>query len=529
MFLLLLALSLSQPEVAVELPDTVRSGEVFQVRLTVTGSDLSDIGFVPAYSSGLEHLGTGSMNSFSSVTTPSGTRVTSSTVFTVRLSARSPGTHTAGPFRITSSGTTIYTTEEFSLTAVGSGPSPGSASGGSTVGGAGGRTGEEVAWMEVDIDTTGRVYPGETFSVDYYIFKRVPSAEVVDLYLEPSDFASSELVDDIDRLQWVRDKNGYYRTWLATVEVTPVFACTLSLPVLRGRIGLPGGMLRPSREHLISTRGARIPVYPFPESGRPDNFTGIAGGISFSISRLSGCYSPAGETGVRISASGPGAAQLSSLPELTVDGPAEVLPGRSFDAGGDTRIWNVLVQPSDSGTVIIGPDSVAWFDTESESYRQAVIPACTLSVYPIARRPADLSFLNAGNGGSASFWLVLVLIILLSASLFLLLRHRRRSAATADVMAAGDIEELLTALGNRLSVLLTGSHSYMGSEELDEALDGTSLDVILARRVLRHWKDLELMLSGRRVTPEQLNQLKDRSMELIMEIETEMKGEEEPS
>lgn len=527
MFLLFLALNLSQPEVAVELPDTVRSGEVFQVRLTVTGRDLSDIGFVPAYSSGLEHLGTGSMNTFSSVTTPSGTRVTSSTVFTIRLSARSPGTHTVGPFRITSSGTTIYTTEEFSLTAVSSSPSHGTASGSSTGGGTGGRTGEEVAWMEVDIDTTGRVYPGQTFSVDYYIFKRVPSAEIVDLYLEPSDYASSELVDDIERLQWVRDKNGFYRTWLATVEVTPVFACTLSLPVLRGRIGLPGGMLRPSREHLISTRGTRIPIYPFPESGRPENFTGITGEISFTSARESGCYSPAGETGVRISASGPGAAQLSRLPELTVDGPAEVLPGRPFDASGDTRVWNVLVQPSDSGTVIIGPDSVAWFDTDSEYYLQAVIPACTLSVYPIARRTADLSFLTVDDGKSTSVWIIIVLIILLSASLFLLLRHRRKSAATADVMAAGDIEELLTALGNRLSVILTGSHRYMGSEELDEALDGTSLDVILARRVLRHWKDLELMLSGRKVTLEQLNHLKDKSMELIREIETEMNSNEE--
>lgn len=528
MFLLLLCLTLSPPEVSVDIPDTVRTNDVFQMRIIVTGSDLSDIGFTPAYSSGLEHLGTGSMNSFSSVTTPSGTSVTSSTVFTVRLSARSSGTHTVGPVNVTSYGITIYTTDEFALTAVGSGSYGGSGTGRTGVG-TGGRTGEEVAWMEVDIDTTGRIYPGQTFRVDYNICKRVPSAEVVDLYLEPSDYATSELVDDIDRLQWSRDKNGVYWTWLAAVEVTPAFACTLSLPVLRGRVALPGGTLRPSRDHLISTRGTRIAVYPFPESGKPENFTGITGEISFTSARTSGCYSPAGETGVRITASGPGAARLNRLPELTVTGPADVLPGRPFDPANDTRVWNVLVEPTDSGTVVIGPDSVAWFDAESESYRQAHIPACTLSVYPIARRTADLSFLNADDDSSTAVWVILVLVILIAASCFLLMRHRRRSAGTADVMAAGDIEELLTALGNRLAVLLTGSHSYMGSEELDEALNGTSLDVILSRRVLRHWKDLELLLSGREVTPEQLNTLKDISMELIEELQADLNGEEASS
>ncbi|MBN2586681.1 MAG: BatD family protein, partial [Candidatus Fermentibacteraceae bacterium] len=348
------------------------------------------------------------------------------------------------------------------------------------------------------------------------------SAEVVDLFLEPADYATSRLSDDIEQLQWVREKDGVYRTWLATIDVTPAFACTLSLPVLRGRIGLPGGMIRSSREYVISSYGATIPVFPFPERSMPDNFTGITGELSFSSERITRGYSAGGERCIRVTARGPGSTRLEQLPRLTVSGPAQVRPGRCATAQNGERSWFVLVEPSDSGSVVVGPDSLAWFDTESETYRQAVIPPCTLSVYPISLTDADLSFLEDDGGNSALFWIMTVSIMLL-ASIFLILRYRSRVCVPADVMDAVDVEELLTALGDRLSVLLTGSRCYMGSEELDEILDRSSVDVILSRRLLRHWKDLELLLSGRTVSQDQLSRLKNKSRELLGEVSAELK------
>ncbi len=514
--LFLAALTLAAPDVHIILPDTVQTGEVFQCEITVEGQDLSNVACVPVYSEGLEHMGTGSMHSFSSVSTPSGTRVSSSTVLTMRFAAWSPGTHTLGPFSITSSGRVIYTSDEFTVTALGAGSSASVTP----------REPENepmnaLAWMEVAIDTTGRIYPGQTFNVDYYICKSVPSAEVVDLFLEPADYATSRLTDDIEQLQWVRDKNGVYRTWLATMAVTPAFACTLSLPVLRGRIGLPGGMIRPSREYLISSEGATIPVYPFPEHDMPDNFTGVTGEVSFSSERVTRGYSSGGERCIKITARGPGSSRMEQLPQLTVNGPASVRPGRCTTSQDGARSWFVLVEPSDSGNVVIGPDSLAWFDTGSEVYRQAIIPPCTLSVYPISLTDADLSFLEEDDGNSALFWVMTVSIMLL-ASTFLILRYRNRVCIPADVMDAGDVEELLTVLGDRLSMLLTGSRCYMGSEELDEILDQSSVDVILSRRLLRHWKDLELMLSSRTVSADQLGRLKNKSRELLGEVSAEI-------
>jgi hypothetical protein len=175
------------------------------------------------------------------------------------------------------------------------------------------------------------------------------------------------------------------------------------------------------------------------------------------------------------------------------------------------------VEPTDSGTVIVGPDSIGWFDTDSESYRQAVIPACTLSVYPITGSSADLSVLDDHKKNTTVFWLIAAGLLLLGAIL-LILRFRSRIAAPVDIMAAGDVEELLTALGDRLSLILTGSRGYIGSEELDELLDKSPVDVIVARRLLRHWKDLELLLSSRKANPEQLETLKRKSSELLRTV-----------
>lgn len=522
MLLLLASVILAGPEVTVVVPDTVNTGEVFTCEVTVEGEDLQGIDCQPVYSRDLQHLVTGSMHSMSSVSTPSGTRVTASTTFSMSFAAWSSGDHTIGPMSITSSGRTIYTTDQYTVTAIGGASATGPPQGG---GQEAVEPPDEIAWIEVVIDTTGRVYPGQTFEVDYYICKSVPSADVVDLYLEPSDYATSRLSDDIEQLQWSRDKSGTYRTWLATLEVTPAFACTLSLPVLRGRIGLPGGMIRPSREYLISTEGTSIPVYPFPLSGMPDNFSGITGSIEFDVSRISRGYSAGGERCLKVTASGPGAERLRQLPELTVEGPAVLRPGRCSVDDDGSRVWNVLVEPSDSGRVIVGPDSIAWFDTSEHVYRQSYIPSCTLSVYPVSLRSADLSNLIEDSGDRSLFWVIIVSVMLFM-SFVLIVRYRSRVSAPADVMEAGDVEELLTAMGDRLSVMLTGSRSYMGFQELDEILESRSIDVILSRRLLRHWKDLELMLSGREITEEHLQRLREKSVEILGEVAGEVDGEE---
>ncbi len=516
MVLLLLSVFLATPDYSVDVPDSVRTGAVFIFELTLTGEDLGSVECMPVFSDGLEYIGSSSSHSFSSFTTPSGTTVSSEIRLLMSFIASAEGIHTIGPLMLTSSGRTICEIPALTVAALGNIQNTASTDVPQET------RHEEIAWMEIEIDTTGRVYPGQTFNVDFFIYKTRRNAEIVDLFLEPSDFASSKLLDNFEELQWVRCKNGDYRTWLATLEVTPAFACTLSLPVLRGRIGIPGGMMRPFTECYISTEGERIPVYPFPELGKPENFNGITAEISFQIERVTRGYSAAGERCIQLSISGQGYSQLQEPPELTVAGPAELLPGRSFALTHDTNAWYILVEPTDSGTVIIGPDSIAWFDTDRAEYSQAIIPACTVSVYPITSRPVDLSVLQDNDSGSSLLWIVTVSLLLIL-FITILVRYRNRIAGNApEISEVNDIEELLTAIGYKLSEMLTGSRSYMGSQELDEALDDKAVDALISRGLLRHWKDLELMLSERTVKAEHLERLKKKSLELIRELKMEL-------
>ncbi len=460
-------------------------------------------------------MGSNTMHSFSSISTSAGRSINSETLLSMKFMAIAEGIHTIGPFRITSNRTLICEIPADSITVTGETPYRGTTSINTES--------EILAWIEIEIDTTGRVYPGQTFQIDYYIYKTQRNAEIVDLSLDAAEYASSSLIEDSSELRWVRCKNGHFKTWLAAMEITPAFACSLELPVLRGRIGIPGGFYRRSLEHQISSEGSWIAVFPFPEEGQPANFTGITEEIFFSLDETLSCYSQAGEKCIQLSAAGPGASQLESVPYLTVSGPATVLTGpllREPDGGEVT--CRILVEPDDSGIVMVGPDSLAWFDTDSIIYHQAFIPPCTLSVHaPHQTAIIEVDF-NEGNR-NISFLLILSSVLLVTAIVFIMMKTRfGRNRFIPEINDAQDPEELLTALEYEFSKLLTGSPCYMGSEELDEALDARDTDNLLKGRLLRQWKDIELMLSGRKISAEQLERLKHTCIELIQELSADL-------
>lgn len=517
MVILLCFLSLfsSLPDIDVSFPDSVREGDSFSVDITLTGMDVRSIECTPLCSGGLRFLGSNTMHSFSSITTSSGRSMRSETVLSMNFVAIEEGIHIIGPFRITSNGTLICEVPADSINTTGESPVNRTTSISTES--------EILAWIEIEIDTTGRIYPGQPFQIDYYINKTQRNAEIVDLYLDASEYASSSLIEDSDELRWVRCKNGHFRTWLAALEIIPAFACSLELPVLRGRIGIPGGFYRRSLEHQISSEGSWIPVFPFPEEGQPANFTGISEEIFFSLNRTTGGYSQSGEKCILLSITGPGASQIESVPSLTISGPASMLTGPLLkypDRGEAT--CRILIEPNDTGIVIIGPDSLAWFDTISELYRQSFIPPCTLSVHtPHQTAVIEIDF--SEDNRTSSLLLIISSVLLVTAVIFLVLRKRFScNSSIKDINNAQDTEELLTALEYEISELLTGSPCYMGSEELDEALDDRDVDGILKGRLLRQWKDIELKLSGRSISTEQLNRLKHTCLELVQELSTDL-------
>jgi hypothetical protein len=183
-----------------------------------------------------------------------------------------------------------------------------------------------------------------------------------------------------------------------------------------------------------------------------------------------------------------------TLPVITVSGPASLLEAGSGEEEGE-RWWDLVISPTDSGTVVLGPDSVPWFDRASRTYRQAFIEPCTLFV---AGRPelCDSAILAENDVHQDRPMLALLALApAMAVGAFFLYKWyaaRRRRLETSE---ARDPEELLTAFELGLASMLTGRPRPIGADGLEEALVALCVPQILQRRLLRHWKDLEQMMA----------------------------------
>lgn len=148
MVFLLLSLFLTAPDVSVNVPDSVQAGEVFLCEITLIGENLTSLDCQPLFSNGLQYMGSSSMHSFSTVTTPAGTSVSSEIRLLISFRASIEGTHTIGPLILTSSGRILYEIPAMTVTAHGN--IPGTVSTDSPQG----ARQNEIAWMEIEIDTT---------------------------------------------------------------------------------------------------------------------------------------------------------------------------------------------------------------------------------------------------------------------------------------------------------------------------------------------------------------------------------------
>jgi hypothetical protein len=264
-----------------------------------------------------------------------------------------------------------------------------------------------------------------------------------------------------------------------------------------------------------------VPVYPFPDGERPSNWNGSLTDSVFIVLEKLDIYSgQGGEHYLRFTVTGPGAASLEELPELTLGGPGRLLRGDSGE-GQNKKWWDLIVDPTDTGQVVIGPDSIAWFDRESARFVQAYVPACTLIVEQLPWNPVELEFEPEGAGGF-SFWLYAAIVLVSITILFLLIRTFRRRSGAVHIEAATDSEELMTGFEAGLSSILRGRAGYLGSEELSDLLDEHDVDNILGRRIIRFWKDVEQLLAGREPPEDEFLRMREYAIQLIDELDEKL-------
>lgn len=506
-FLLLLCLSAQSDRVTVSLPDSVRSGDSFIVTISSSDPSCSSIMCSPDFSTGLQYVSSRTMRSFSSSSIGGVTTTRQECVLQMVFRALEPGIQWIGPFRITmvGGGNAVMPAETLLVT-------------GSIVqGGPGlGRRAGRRNWIETEVESSA-IYPGVPFRVSYSLCT-TQLVKSIESYWTPPSNGVARVCEYPEVVQWERRPDGTRRGTFIVLEVTASAPGRILLPILQAditTIAQPFSGLGRGGDLTVFSDSVFATVSEFPDSGRPAGFMGIADSLYFEIEI--GERHQGRDASVSLTASGPGAAYLDHSPPLTVSGPARLIPVSSVETESGRR-WDMVLCPSDSGLVTIGPDSVAWLDVESGRYRMACVPACSVrvssppelcddSVSPEmqSRRRSSLEVLAAAG----------VAVLLGAVILLKWAGARGRSASPAE---ASDAEELLTSFESELSRILTGKRKPLGPDGIADLLEDRGASQILQRRLVRHWRDLEQMMAGREVRQADLEKARKTCLEIIDEV-----------
>ena len=303
-----------------------------------------------------------------------------------------------------------------------------------------------------------------------------------------------------------------------------------------------------TRDAMISSNETVLNVKPFPEAGRPDNFTGLVGWYS-AKAELEPKIVKAGESAtVTLTVLGrcnvrhipdlefpklPGVKVYSDQPGFTEQRTPQGLAGK--------KVMKWALVPQTEETITIPPFSISFFDTEKGKYATSSTPPLTLEVQPgeapQALQPLPLTdaapvplkqkvkllgedilsihetpqAADPGSGGDINSGAAL-LILLLPFTPFLgsiLLRRMRKKTpgqikARASKKALGEFTravnnltpeqapDIQKALQEYLSARLNPDAAAMTSSEAKETLSALQLEDGLLNEFIKLFSDLEI-------------------------------------
>lgn len=501
----------------VECPDTVRAGETFSLTVRCVSSACTGISSgSPVTGPGLQFVGSATSASSATVNTPTGT--TRQNQFTLELLfvAVSPGEWTLGPVEIDARGAGGFTVPRRTVVVTGSG----AASSGTSQTQVPSR-GHSWITPEIRNDTRGRVYPGIPVTIDYYIYS---SYNITDISYAWSGAERGVITvtEEVPSIEWQHSRvSGVNRARFFTAQFVPACAGVLCIPTVSAQITYENRLLYAAPKDYLISDSMTVDVYPFPEPA-PEGWNGILlDSVQVSVERLGFAIGQAGERSVRLSVTGPGAPYCEEPPSFTIHGAATVLESSS---GSDANSvwWDYIVEPSDTGTVVFGPDTLVWLDRKHARYQTSVMEPCSIDIRTVPRQDREIVIPDRdSNGLPATTWVIMSLGVLVVISTVLILHSGRGRKGNGSIASAGNTEELLNRFESELSRLLSDGKEYLGCEELADCLDNKDVDTILSRSIQRLWKDLEQAISGREPGSEAFQVLKERAVQLVEELARE--------
>ena len=500
-----------------EVPGDVENGETFS--LTITCSEPGCTGITTGninLSSGLVYRGSSSSTSISTISTPSGRQLSQVLVYQLNFTATGSGIQYIGPLNIALGSVGTYTLDEIPVSVTGAASVPGSS--GEIV------SSSDLVWLEGELrDPGGRIYPGTRIFLDYYIYAKV-TVENVTYWWGAPELGVIRNVETIPDSNWEipSKRNDVSRSKLAVVEMTPAAAGSLYAPLFTADVtGQEYDRWGKVYQWTVENEPIVLPVYPFPENPPSQWDSTLLDSVTVSVEQLPSPPGQGGELSFRITCLGPGNIYMEEPPELSICGNSCILPSGS----GSTlnkKWWDYILEPEETGCHVLGPDTLVWLDRVECEYREIVIEPCSLDVSVIPRPDREIELQDEDEGVSSKVWLFAVGAAVLVLASVLGTAARRKDKRLSSVTDAEDLDELLSGLESELSLLLSGKREYLGYEELDELLDLKDVDTLLARRLLRFWKDLELGISDKDSTGTGFTRIKTTAEELVAELKEEV-------
>ena len=500
----------------VECPDTVRQGETFALSVRCVSSACAGLtAGTPITGPGLQFFASTTSGSVIAVNTPGGT--TRQNQFTLELlfSAVSPGDWNLGPIEVDAQGAGTFTIPARTVTVLGSGGTPGISTPQ--------RAGRAYSWITPVIRNTsrGRVYPGLPVTIDYYLYSSYGVSNISYAW-SGSERGVMTGVEELPTIEWEHSEiSNVNRARFFTAVFVPACAGVLELPTVSAQLTYENSSPFAAPKDYVLSDSAVVEVFPFPEPAPAGWGGALLDSVHVTAERLGHASGQAGEQTVRLRVSGPGAPFFDEPGFLSVHGAAGLLESAS-GSDDDGAWWDFIVEPSDTGTVVIGPDTLVWLDRKHARYRESVLQPCTLEVSAIPRQSREIEIPDPTDGGiPVTTWLIISLGVLVLISTALIIRGGRRNGGD-PVESAENLEELLDRFEENISRMLTGKRQYLGCEELADCLDNREIDTLLSRSIQRFWKDLEQLISGREPGSETFLAMRERAVQLLQELKREI-------
>ncbi len=528
-FLLILLMGTDQP-FTVEYPTEVSVNQEFTLNITCSEPGCSGISIVNGLirsSSGLVFSGSSTSTQISSVSTPNGQQLTQIVVFSIRFISTSTGEQTIGPLQVNIGGFGVYDLDQFSVNVNSANiTSTNSSSTSSTTGITRQTQPDREVWLTGILhDPNGRIYPGTILTLDYFVHASVNVSDVTYYWTAP-ELGVIHNVETIPDSNWEHSplkNDNSSRSQLAVVDMSPAAAGSLLAPVFSADI-IGEGYNRWGKQPTwyVESDPIILPVYPFPNNP-PDGWNGkLLDSVSVKIEQLPTPPGQGGELTVRVSCLGQGNVYMNQPPSITITGAANMIEA-DYGSSLNKKWWDYIIEPEETGQIILGPDSVVWLNRRTGAYITEVISPCSLNIAEIPWDNTEIILPDAKGKRRPLVWLIAAIISIIGLTVVIGITARKRDNRLVSIADAKDIDELISGLENELSILLTGKKEYLSYEELDEFLNNCDTDSFLARRILRFWHNLEKSLSGKEITNKEFEQLKSTADELLYKLRRDLR------